>query len=569
MSELLKPATALHAFVNQLSAAEVRSMLYGGIYQKGRNYYQDGMVGEVEITREGRIEAEVSGTDDYTVELFEKNGGVYGKCSCPYSREWDGPCKHIAAVLLHLCDEPPEGDWPTQTNITEKSTGRPDDAFEKFLVEQSQDQLRQLVRQLATPEFRAEIALRHSSPDAKAQTFFDVRAKIARLLNKDWECKTVDDIDPKIGEQLRRLRGAWDFNPEDIAQLFEEIMADMDNIMDKGGLSGEYGEDIGEPEEILEALFDFLRALPSPVRVRMLPGIWAAASATEYDIFSDLWEAMPSYIALDDVPALGKAIAQNMPMLSSGQQVAFFQQISPAMGEAEQLQFLENQVKKGGWHFAGLYGQAAERADKAARAFATLCDLAMAIDVKEYASTTHFIPLFEEALRLAQLVAVSVAPICQKFIQAVPQESTLLRVAALDPSNLSKYEAILERRSVPQFLKYLENQGRLPEVVARLEKAKPKEDELLRPVGSNEAAQFYARHAAQFPNEARRCFSRILAANLPYPSSSNYDNVVEALQLLRPLLADPDFRAQVADIRANYSRRRLLMEKLDARFGKK
>lgn len=567
MSELLKPATALRAFVKQLSAAEVRAMLASGIYQKGRNYYQDGAVGEVEITHEGRIEAEVSGTDDYTVELFEKNGGVYGKCSCPYSREWGGPCKHIAAVLLHLCDEPPEGDWPPQA--AEKNTGGAADIFEKFLAEQSQDQLRQLVRQLATPEFRAEIALRHSSPDAKAQTFFDVRAKIARLLNKDWEGKTVDDIDPKIGEQLRRLRGAWDFNPEDIAQLFEEIMAGMDDIMDKGGLSGEYDEDIGEPEQILEALFDFLRALPSPVRVRVLPGIWAAASATEYDIFSDLWEAMPSYIALDDVPALGKAIAQNLPMLSSGQQVAFFQQISPAMGEAEQLQFLENQVKKHSWHFAGLYGQAAERARKTARAFSVLCDLAMGIDADEYSSPIYFIPLFEEALRLAQLVAVSVAPICQKFVQTVPQEATLLRVAALDPGKLSKYEGILERRSVPQFLKYLENQGRLPEVVARLEKAQPKEDELLRPVGSNEAAQFYARHAAQFPNEARRCFSRILVANLPYPSSSNYDNVVEALRLLKPLLTDADFRAQVADIRANYSRRRLLTEKLDAQFGKK
>lgn len=569
MSELLKPSTTLRAFVKQLSAAAVRAILSSGIYQKGRDYYQDGMVGEVEITREGRIEAEVSGTDEYTVELFEKNGGVYGKCSCPYGREWDGPCKHIAAVLLHLCDEPPEGDWPMQTNVAEKSTGSPDNAFEKFLAEQSQDQLRQLVRQLATPDFRAEIALRHGSPDLKAQTFFDVRAKIARLLAKDWEGKTVDDIDPKIGEQLRRLRGAWDFNPEDIAQLFEEIIVGMADIMDKGGLYGEYDEDIGEPEQILEALFDFLRALPSPVRVRVLPGIWATENAADYGTFSDLWEAMPSYIALDDVPALGKAIAQNLPMLSSSQQVAFFRQISPAMDEAEQLQFLENQVKKHSWHFAGLYGQTAERARKTARAFSVLCDLAMAIEAGEYVSTSHFIPLFEETLRLAQLVAVSVAPICQKFVQSVPQESTLLRVAALDTGNLSKYEGILERRSVPQFLKYLEKQGRLPEVVARLEKTKPKEDELLRPIHSNEAAQFYARHAAQYPNEAKRCFSRILVANLPYPSSSNYDNVVEALRLLKPLLADADFRAQVADIRANYSRRRLLMEKLDARFGRK
>ena len=75
------------------------------IFRRGDDYYEDGLVEELEETAPGTWCAVVAGTMDYETEVRIKDGEIVSwDCDCPY----DGyMCKHVVAVLLKLRNERP------------------------------------------------------------------------------------------------------------------------------------------------------------------------------------------------------------------------------------------------------------------------------------------------------------------------------------------------------------------------------------------------------------------------------------------------------------------------------
>ena len=73
------------------------------IFRRGEDYYENGLVEDLEEVAPGRWCAVVEGTTDYETEVCIKNGEVSSwDCDCPY----DGyMCKHVVAVLLAVRDE--------------------------------------------------------------------------------------------------------------------------------------------------------------------------------------------------------------------------------------------------------------------------------------------------------------------------------------------------------------------------------------------------------------------------------------------------------------------------------
>lgn len=74
------------------------------ILGRGYDYYENGYVNSVKETNENQFEAEVQGTDFYTVqiELDVKHNIIYTDCDCPY--DMGEYCKHQAAVFYTLRD---------------------------------------------------------------------------------------------------------------------------------------------------------------------------------------------------------------------------------------------------------------------------------------------------------------------------------------------------------------------------------------------------------------------------------------------------------------------------------
>lgn len=71
------------------------------ILKRGLSYFKNGYVTEFSEISEGEYEANVSGTEEYTVHLEVKNNTIVEhNCDCPYDM---GPvCKHIVASIFYL-----------------------------------------------------------------------------------------------------------------------------------------------------------------------------------------------------------------------------------------------------------------------------------------------------------------------------------------------------------------------------------------------------------------------------------------------------------------------------------
>lgn len=111
--------------------ANWRELFKPWILERGQEYFECGQV--VRLAEDGPvIRAEVSGTQEYHVEIRKAGGRVAQmECDCPYAAGGEN-CKHMAAVLFALEDEPrnERTDWQ--------------DALEQLPVEKLRDLLRSL-----------------------------------------------------------------------------------------------------------------------------------------------------------------------------------------------------------------------------------------------------------------------------------------------------------------------------------------------------------------------------------------------------------------------------------------
>ncbi|MDA8026582.1 MAG: DEAD/DEAH box helicase [Actinomycetota bacterium] len=92
------------------------------VIERGRNYFDEGRVGELRQPKKNEIEARVVGTEPYVVRIkFRQENGrlssVTSLCSCPVK----DLCKHIAATLIAVVEEDPSDEAEQEQG--QKSTG--------------------------------------------------------------------------------------------------------------------------------------------------------------------------------------------------------------------------------------------------------------------------------------------------------------------------------------------------------------------------------------------------------------------------------------------------------------
>ena len=117
-----------------------KNMFPPHIWQRGVDYYRDGHVMNLRY-RNSEVTAQVEGSEIYTVSVtFNKgrNGVTDYFCDCPYGEDGT-PCKHLAAVLCAVQDEP-------QRSFPEEKDGR---TVEELVGLLSELQMRSLLIQFA------------------------------------------------------------------------------------------------------------------------------------------------------------------------------------------------------------------------------------------------------------------------------------------------------------------------------------------------------------------------------------------------------------------------------------
>lgn len=117
-----------------------KNMFPPHIWQRGVDYYRDGRVLDLHY-RSSEVTAQVEGGEIYTVSAtFNKarDGITDYFCDCPYGEDGT-PCKHLAAVLCAVQDEP-------QNPIPKEKNGHTVEALVELL---SESQMRSLLIRFA------------------------------------------------------------------------------------------------------------------------------------------------------------------------------------------------------------------------------------------------------------------------------------------------------------------------------------------------------------------------------------------------------------------------------------
>jgi uncharacterized Zn finger protein len=170
------------------------------ILGRGRSYYEDGRVLDLEEIAPGRWSAQVEGSLLYEVSLTSgPDGRLAWTCDCPY--DWGPVCKHVAAVLLALTKTAPRKGQKKETRA---------------------DRVRAALQTLSDQE-RFDLLLELALEDRQLAHMIELRYGPVKETSKEAQERLVR-------EALRRGRGRYeDFDDDEGALRAAEALAEVLN----------------------------------------------------------------------------------------------------------------------------------------------------------------------------------------------------------------------------------------------------------------------------------------------------------------------------------------------------
>ncbi len=243
------------------------------ILMRGYDYYKNGAVAELESDGD-IIRAEVSGTEDYEVEICLKNNKIDDMyCSCPYA-DGGNNCKHMAAVLYAYEEE---NDCREAAFDIAKSVNAADDAFvRRFLIN--------LLRN--DKKLCAQFKRALSEPDDFDLNYYKIRAnEIAEEHSDNYDYISYRDAYFFDEEISREFSDAAEYLIEnkrydealDLSLFMIEFLCGLD-IDDSDGCIGLL---LGGCEELL---LDIIRRGGAQTESRVFAEMLNAARKTSYEL---------------------------------------------------------------------------------------------------------------------------------------------------------------------------------------------------------------------------------------------------------------------------------------------
>ncbi len=573
----LADAASLRSFFQQLSLQVIQQKLGQTIYQKGLFYHEDDAVGEFNVEDANTVKTKVLGTEKYKVKIVAASGSVEVKCSCPHCSEWGELCKHIAAALIKavedkLWKEIPENTIAEAPTAKTRKAGRgaaPNDVYETWLNNLSMEELRQTLNKLATPAFREEIRLRHGSADNRAQAFFDLKKKIQKLLTQLGGYNGSQDFDENLKPLVKKLRGVWIAKPDEVRDLFLQIINAVNEAQEDGSMFEYYSEETYDGSDLVDALCDFLNELPDAKRLAYLPFFWDAAGAESYDSFSTFFDKASDYLKPDDWIAVKPYLFDSELMDNANFAEKIYSIFESAIPTDEKEKWLKILTKKS-IRFALPMALFVEKekgdAKKAAKFLDKVIESQLSEGTRHFGISQIFSQIMEERIRLAQTLKEPLEKITVQYVGLVPRTTSLQRALALAPGQKKALEELLRKKNIHEYLAYLESENRLEEIVDIIEKKK--QDFQYASTYGFSRYDFYVRQKKSLPQKALNCFREQLNQELPHTGDNHYHLVVDALKNMKVLVPDKAFQQEIQTIRLEYKRRRNLMELLNRTFGK-
>jgi hypothetical protein len=232
------------------SVDDVRDLCTGQSFQRGRTYYEQGRIQQIEV-EDGTAQATVRGTHDYRVTVDLTRDRIRTECSCPY--DYAGDCKHVVAVLLAVNEggyagpeseqgTEPTGDWTGEpTNVQDVIERTPPGQLRAFLTNVVEDDRDVRDRFLAFVGVDVDTSVHDYK--AEIDRKFDEAAGRSGMI--EWDTRLSFSKYEDLAES-RRAAGDYEKAAEIHRAVAEAVRENLERVDES---SGHYGQQIADATE--------------------------------------------------------------------------------------------------------------------------------------------------------------------------------------------------------------------------------------------------------------------------------------------------------------------------------
>jgi len=525
----------LEKAIEKLTEDDIYEISSERIFHRGDDYYNSGNVSEAWFTNDLHLEARVSGYQEYKVRISLENKSLTASCSCPF----EGVCKHVIAVLLYASLEEMETRKPT-IEIHH-------DNLREWLKILSKAELIDLVDRFATQDFRNKIQNKFLSEDKSLELISKVDKKIDNLFEDEELLWEPGDMEAALETQISKLDGLGSKHPEKIFAIIIKIIKKSDEAQDQGYLYNSYHDDIFEGTFLNDFVHSFIKTLPVRKKVDKLNELKDVISQISYDSFPGMFHNLHQLFPENECLPLKKIVVENVKNEAYANFTSYFEIIKPILKD-EELTYILSRV----YHLSNkLAMYAAEHHENHGE-----IDLAIKALETQRRSNGFWGGMTEIYSKLLQLRATNHTldqTFAQEMLVALPLKKTLKDIIAYLPDLKQIFENILYKKSPSEYLKYLEEEKRMEEALAVVQKKGR--------IWEEGQYTFFRKYKKEFPEQARAYFIKRIDENLQYTGDEYYHKVADAIKSLQAV--DPQKAIDItAMIRREYKRRRNLMKLL-------
>jgi hypothetical protein len=584
MPSIYTAETTLPRALAKVTRSDIRAAVGSTIYQRGEQYYGSGAVEDISYTDSHTLDATVSGSEFYEVQIYLDGDTIEAECDCPYD---GGTCKHVVAVLLEAMNEgdsirgymddgndDEEDEITTQTSgvmplkaVSKASTTADSAEFRQYVESLSVKELQNLVLQYAPADFRRTVLTRSLNMSDAEKVINAAERSINKIFDTEFLRHNNHELEKQLLRECERVRGLWEMFPERIGTMLCTIMRTIDEGFEEGDFYEDYHDEGFSSRAFDDYVVQFIRAIPSAKKAAIIEDIRNVLAEAGFGAFMDIEKRKAEWYTSAEIPVIKDAILKAIRLNKyDGNAELDYKTISPDLDDDERETMLlathstSNELTLELATFYENIKRPADALDAVDKRLAKLSKEgyffnASAALVKKRCELAAFLKeLPSTYLRHAKnmLTITCNADVIQsacKYLKTSGEAALLLEL-----------ETLAEKKSPQEFFRYLEMEQRFQECWEQVAQKGKIYEEIV--------YAFAVKRLKHEPEEAKKVLLQRLQTRIPVADDSAYSDVAEALKYLSEI-DDKHAREILEDLRTNYKRRTNLMRRLDAAFGRR
>lgn len=448
----------------QLRLDEISSCCSSHIYERGKDYFSSGAVGDFHYSNDTAGKVSVAGSRHYTVAFKLKNDEILADCTCPYTSEYGSVCKHIVAALLAATDDLPAKQRMSKA-VKQASSQEEKKIFRNHLESLSQSELIELIERFASTEFRLEVLGRIATGSTAERKLKELQLRLRKVM-KSGRKKTSDQFLEGMTEILNEARGYWTPAPKVMAEILVEAIGRFGEVQNEYEfIEDEYGEEYyPDTDELAELVADFISALEIEEKFTVINAIIMVAARNSFNTFDDFPGALDELYTNKDIPMLVTLAIQAADEKRLVKHEEYYDLLHTAMSDRERETFLR--VAAGSSKKLTLeYISFLQKEGKSDKAITVLDAYFSSIE-----KNAEFLKLRLELAHICGESPDSIAKFCRETLLDSPNKIVLEMCIKTVPDSTADSEAVVRARAPFQFFEYLEAVGRLKECIVFFER---------------------------------------------------------------------------------------------------